>query len=605
MLPALGRDETLRSIGRYEIRRELGRGTMGVVYEAWDPDLGRTIALKTVGAFSLSKGERRKYERRFQAEARAAARLSHPGIVVVHDVGRDAKSGLLFMALEYLEGETLAERLASGRRLEWREALRIVGRVAEALHHAHAQGVVHRDVKPANVMVLRSGEPKILDFGIARVDAGHLTQPGELFGTPLYMSPEQAEGRPVDARSDLFSLGTIAYALLTGESPFAGPSVVAILARVAHRSARPPSELVPGLPRDVDDVLARAMAKSPADRYPDGRTMAEDIDDVLAGRPPRHREGWTPTPSGEQTIASVRPGGDEELPALDLVEGRAVRPPRRRWRRRLAGLALLAAVVAAGHHFFVHPEDVAYWRRIGREARGLWSELTTLARVEPPATPSPLPEATASPAAPSSPLPMELEPTPPGEGLAEGSALPASPEPEPLDAAAVPAEAGPSENAVPAPAVVEPAPTPTPEAEPTATPAASNPTPTPTPTVKAAPKTAPKTAPRKPPPSAFLSIGFEHHLENGTLEVWVDGKRVVKEALDSQVTRKLLLLDLRQGSVQQTLSLSPGRHEVRVRLRSGDDVKSARVSATFRAGATRRLEVSAPRLRGGLTLKWK
>jgi hypothetical protein len=579
---------------------------MGVVYEAWDPDLGRTIALKTVGAFSLSRSERKKYERRFQTEARAAARLSHPGIVVVHDVGRDPESGLLFMALERLEGETLADRLASGRRFEWREALRIVGRVAQALHHAHAQGVVHRDVKPANVMILRSGEPKILDFGIARVDAGHLTTAGELFGTPLYMSPEQARGEAVDARSDLFSLGTIAYALLTGESPFAGPSVPAILARVAHRSARPPSESVPGLPRDVDLVLARAMAKAPADRYPDGRMLAEDIEDVLAGRPPRHREGWKPTLDGERTVASAEAAGD--LAALDLVEVRA--PARRRpsWQRRLAGLALVAALVAAAHHFFMHPEDITYWRRIGREARGLWSELTTLARIEPPATPSPPPEATASVAPPG--LRQEPEPVPSPEEAADGSAgrlgeatsagtPPPSEEPDRVDAAA----AGPPRDEPSAPEPTPPEPTagvsaPTPGLEPPATP---SPTPKPT---RSSSKSKPPPR-KKPPPSAYLSVGFEHHLERGRLEVWVDGKRVVNEDLDSRVTRKLLLLEMRQGSVQQTLSLAPGRHEVRVRLRSGDDDKTARTSATFRAGATRRLEVTAPRLRGGLTLKWK
>jgi hypothetical protein len=589
---------------------------MGVVYEAWDPDLGRTIALKTVGAFSLPRSERTKYERRFQAEARAAARLSHPGIVVVHDVGRDPGSSLLFMALEHLDGETLADRLASGRRFEWREALRVVGRIAEALHHAHAQGVVHRDVKPANVMILRSGEPKILDFGIARVDSGHLTSPGELFGTPLYMSPEQARGEPVDARSDLFSLGTIAYALLTGESPFAGPSVPAILARVAHHGARPPSELVPGLPQVVDDVLARAMAKTPEDRYPDGRMIAEDIDDVLAGRPPRHRAGWTPTPKGERTIASVAPAAD--LPALDLVEDRAATPPRRAWRRRLTWLAFVAAVAAAVFHFSAHPEDGIYWQRIGREARGLLSELTTLARVEPTAAPSPQPEATAAAAPAPSLLQQELEPGTHAEDAAEGSfglpveAAPAGPPPTTEEPGRADADAaGPPSDE---PSVSEPTPSePTaPEARPPEpTVAGSAPTPAPEPAATPSPSPKParpgsKPAPRKKlPPSAWLSIGFEHHLESGTLEVWVDGKRVVKEALDSRVTRKLLLLELRQGSVQQTLSLAPGRHEVRVRLRSGEDDKTARTSATFRAGATRRLEVTAPRLRGGLTFKWK
>src|SRR5688572_24079192 len=160
-------------IGRYEIRGELGRGMMGVVYEAHDPALGRTIALKTI-RLALAPGdqERDDFERRFLAEARIAARLSHPGIVVVHDVGRDAAHGMLYIALEHLQGRTLADRVAEGP-LEWRDALRLVGRVAEALRYAHAQGVVHRDVKPANIMVLPTGEPKIMDFGIAKLEASN------------------------------------------------------------------------------------------------------------------------------------------------------------------------------------------------------------------------------------------------------------------------------------------------------------------------------------------------------------------------------------------------------------------------------------------------
>ena len=608
MLIAVGTDDTPRSIGRYEIRRELGRGTMGVVYEAWDPALGRTIALKMVGAFSLSATERETYERRFQTEARAAAGLSHPGIVVVHDVGRDPGSGLLFMALEYLDGETLADRLASGRRLAWREALRITGRVAEALHHAHELGVVHRDVKPANVMILRSGEPKILDFGIARVDAGHLTRPGDLFGTPLYMSPEQALGQPVDARSDLFSLGTIAYAMLTDHSPFAGPSVPAILARVAHRGAPPPSELVPGLPRDVDDVLARAMAKSPEDRYSSGRTMAEDIEDVLGDRPPRHRAGWTPAPTGERTIASSGAAADGAV-ALDLVDNAPAAPlPRARWRSRLERVALVAVAATAAVHFSRHPEDGTYWLGVGREAHWRLSVLTTPARMEPrPAATTPLPEPAITETPEVAALPS------PGPGPGPDALIEPSPEPSAEPAAEPPAEPTPVVTPptpdVPgplAPAAPVPEPVPAPPAQPAATEAsalAATPLPSPRPRPS---KSKPVRPPdRKPSPAAWLSIGFEHHLASGTLEVWVDGKRMVKEALDSRVTRKLPMLELRKGSVQQTLTLAPGRHEVRVRLRSGEDRRIAHTTAIFKAEATRRLEVTASRLGGGLTLEWK
>jgi serine/threonine-protein kinase len=311
-------------IGRYEIRQELGRGMMGVVYLADDPVLGRPIALKTIQlAFVAPETEREAFERRFLGEARVAARLAHPGIVVVHDVGRDPDTGTLYIALEYLRGSTLAEVTASGAPLPWQEALGITARLARALHHAHAQGVIHRDVKPANVMLLPSGEVKVMDFGIAKVPQQDLTAAGQFFGTPLYMSPEQARGDPVDGRSDLFAAGAVAYRLLTGRAAFAAENVTAILSRVLLERPRAPSTLVPGIAEEVDYVVGRALSKDPADRYPDGETMAEDIDDVLQGRPPRHRAAWPARPKGEGTTVSARAAQDDSA----LVELLPVTPP--------------------------------------------------------------------------------------------------------------------------------------------------------------------------------------------------------------------------------------------------------------------------------------
>jgi serine/threonine protein kinase len=308
---------TPRRIGRYEIVKELGRGTMGVVYEARDPVLDRRIALKTIHLSHLAADQRRRvYERRFLAEAQAAGQLSHPGIVVVHDVGRDSETDLLYIALEFLVGRTLAELIAENALPEWRECLRIMAQVARALHHAHKNGVVHRDVKPANIMILPSGEPKIMDFGIAKLDTSELTSPGELFGTPLYMAPEQALGEKVDARSDLFSLGSIAYTILTGRPPFTASSVPGILARVAHQEPPRPTETAPGLPKSVDYFVARAMAKSPDERYPDGQKMAEDIEDIVAGKSPRHRRGWVMPDRGAGTIYIQRQAG--ETPEVSL-----------------------------------------------------------------------------------------------------------------------------------------------------------------------------------------------------------------------------------------------------------------------------------------------
>jgi hypothetical protein len=353
-----------RLLGRYEIQEEIGRGMMGVVYRALDPALGRTVALKTVSLrWSVPEEERQGFERRFQTEAQVAAGLSHPGIVVVHDVGRDAATDTLYIALEYLQGETLDVRMRR-QPPDWREALRLTARLADALDHAHARGIVHRDVKPANVMILGSGEPKLMDFGIAKVPASQLTSAGEFFGTPAFMSPEQALGEPLDGRSDLFSLGSILYLLLTGKRAFDGSSVPVILARVAQHHPSAASRERPGLPEDVDYVVARCLAKDPAQRYATGRMLADDIADVLAGRAPRNRGDWASGVSVDGTLASsvlsplvglldpaVRPAAapaTAPAPAARAPEPQGlVRLTDRLGRRGLLALAVLL-VAAAG-----------------------------------------------------------------------------------------------------------------------------------------------------------------------------------------------------------------------------------------------------------------
>jgi serine/threonine protein kinase len=293
-------------LGRYEIQEEIGRGMMGVVYRALDPALGRTVALKTVSLMlAVPEEDRASFEQRFLNEARVAAGLSHPAIVVVHDVGRDPESNNLYIALEYLHGTTLADRVRAQGALPWREALRLTGRLADALQHAHEREIVHRDVKPANIMVLPTGEPKLMDFGIAKVPAAQLTAAGDFFGTPSYMSPEQASSEPLDGRSDVFSLGAVLYLMLTAARAFDAPTVPAILSRVAHVDPPPPSTLVPELPAAVDLVVARALAKDRAQRYASARELAEDVEDVLAGRAPRHASSLVALEPQDSTIQSL------------------------------------------------------------------------------------------------------------------------------------------------------------------------------------------------------------------------------------------------------------------------------------------------------------
>jgi serine/threonine-protein kinase len=347
--------ETASTIGRYEILREIGRGAMGIVYEARDPVLDRTVALKVIQP-STGGEVARVFEERFLAEARIAAALQHPGIVVVHDVGRDPATGVLFIALELLRGETLADLGADGP-LDWRSVLQVVAPVARALHHAHVHGVVHRDIKPANVVVLPSGEVKVTDFGIARLETARhrLTTTGEFIGTPLYTAPEQAKTEDVDGRADVFSLASVAYTLLTGRAAFFAPTIPGIVHRVVYEEHEPPSRYVPGLPAPVEQVLGRALAKDPARRYPTAQAFAEDVEDVLAGRPPRHVTGedLVVVGEGESPLAGLldpaaRLPAPAPPPPVPPAGGATRSFPVVRWRRRRPRLGVVLAGVAVG-----------------------------------------------------------------------------------------------------------------------------------------------------------------------------------------------------------------------------------------------------------------
>ncbi|MBX9963772.1 MAG: serine/threonine protein kinase [Burkholderiales bacterium] len=267
-------DETPDRFGRYLIDSELGRGAMGVVYRALDPVLDRTVAVKTI-ALSADPEERERSEARFYQEAKAAGGLNHPAIITIHDVGREG--GMVWMAMELLEGTELRHLLAN-ERMGVERALDIVGQVADALGYAHERGVVHRDIKPANIMILRGGQVKIMDFGIARLWISDVkTQTGMLLGSPKYMSPEQAMGSGVDQRSDIFSLGVVLYEMLTGNPPFAGKDVTQLLYNVSTVMPPPPSTINRAVPEMVDLVIAKALAKNPADRYQSAAEMQADL----------------------------------------------------------------------------------------------------------------------------------------------------------------------------------------------------------------------------------------------------------------------------------------------------------------------------------------
>jgi len=584
-----------RNIGRYEIRKELGRGTMGVVYEAYDPALGRTIALKTIElAFAASRETREAFEKRFFAEARISARLTHPGIVVVHDVGRDQESGVLFIALEHLKGRTLAE-VVKHAPIEWREALHISARVAEALHHAHSHGVIHRDIKPANIMLLPSGEPKIMDFGIAKIETARikLTATGQFFGTPLYMSPEQALGRKVDHRTDLFSLGAITYSLLTGRLAFNAENIPKIIGRVLNEDPTPPTQIVRSLPPGVDYLTARALAKAAEDRHPDGTTLAEDIEDVLAGRQPRHRAGWTAPRRAEGTLSFPSLPPESEDAEVDLL---------------LEELA---------------PADSSPLAERPSEGE---PELSTL--ISGPAQPSPVPVAV-PPAATTPPAGRSAAARPVTRPVRERRDRDLRPQPTPpSERRRVWALAGLMLALLAAWAFLRPpvpdrerrvaSPRPSPQAFPSTAPAEREtlveplvqatqaPTPVAVPSVRARlAEPASRPAPLPSPRSARLAIDFEHALKTGTIRIWVGDTLVLEEDLEGRVTKKVVGIRIRRGRLENELDVSAGKHVVRVQVAWDDSLKEDSLPGTFEPGSTRRLEIRLGRLRKNVSLEWK
>ena len=284
-------------LGKYVIRRELGKGAMGVVYEGFDPLIERTVAIKTILPAQLGSEEAGNVLARFKREAQAAGRLNHPGIVAVYDYGEEIADDdrtlvagavaaqeprrVAYIAMEFVKGRELRDFFEANERFALKDVERLMGEILDALGHAHAHGVVHRDMKPANLIVLPDGKIKIADFGIARVEKSELTQVGTVMGTPAYMSPEQFMGQLVDGRSDIFSCGVILYQFLTGEKPFTGNSTT-IMFKVLHEEPLPPSLLNVALPPAFDLVVKKAMAKNPDDRYQSAKEFAQAIQVALS-----------------------------------------------------------------------------------------------------------------------------------------------------------------------------------------------------------------------------------------------------------------------------------------------------------------------------------
>jgi predicted Ser/Thr protein kinase len=384
--------EAPKTIGRYEILEEVGRGAMGAVYKARDPRIGRVVALKTVAfSFPLGPGEEEEFLKRFYNEAQIAGRLNHPNIVTIYDVGEKDAEGEAYIAMEFVTGTNLHELLAGGGRLPLTQVAEVMTQLAQALDYAHESGVVHRDIKPANIILTEGGQAKILDFGIARLAAGGLTRPGRFFGTPNYMAPEQVTGLDVDGRADQFSLCVILYQLLTGEKPFVGESVTAISYQVVNVDPPPVTKLNPSLLPSFDRILRKALSKGASDRYPRCSDFAEDLREAVATwKASADRSTPRTLVSGRDAGAQAgadrsREGGVRGItflaPRLAAILARARTPPGIGW----IGFVVCLLLLASAPFLLYRPRPSKGGSRAVATVVTPWSEGTV------PAPPGPAP----------------------------------------------------------------------------------------------------------------------------------------------------------------------------------------------------------------------
>ncbi|HMK30558.1 MAG TPA: serine/threonine-protein kinase [Terriglobales bacterium] len=586
------------SFGRYEILAELGRGGMGVVYQAHDPRINRLVAIKTVSVAGLEADEQVEYRERFFREAQAAGRLSHPGIVTIFDVGEEGTTRDPYIVMEYVPGQSLKKLLSTATRgLPCDTALRLIEELAEGLGYAHAQGVVHRDIKPANVIVTEDGHAKLTDFGIAKMDLTTTTPSGELFGTPAYMSPEQLRGATVDGRSDLFSLGVVLYTLLTGHRPFQGDGNSTVQFKVMHRTPLPAATYNIDLPPQVDSIISRAMAKDPGQRYQTGAEMAAGIRQVrqeLGSRPsaaPAHLTAKasqilervaslpaTPAPTATnlkpRTAPRIRGSvAVAKMRLQQLIKGRfpeqwaaeckqlvsqLVQPWREDCRRVLRELTTTTGhvslrwyVAVVGSVLFIIGLDViGSHHQPSRSASTHVAEATAtmpssagaadglLISGEQSAQPDQKRAAkSATPAAASAHGKPAVKKT--GDGRpARGKSSASSAGGSAADLSAM------TTNSLPG---LETEASAAPQSKPVAY----------TPTPHVAPAT--------------LELGVEHQLAEGTMTVWVDGAKVYSDSFHGDVKKRLGIFKKVHGAFAHDLTLTAGKHRVRVRVQSADE----------------------------------
>jgi serine/threonine protein kinase len=408
-------------IGRYKIVRELGRGAMGVVYHAIDPNIGRPVAIKTINlATVLKPDEQERMRERLFREARSAGILSHPGIVTIYDV--EQQGDLAYIAMEYVDGPTLDQLLSQPEAMPPDRMFSILAQTAVALDYAHGKGIVHRDIKPANIMIASNGTAKITDFGIAKITASEqFTMTGSIVGTPHYMSPEQVQGQAVDGRSDQFSLAVIAFEMLTGEKPYTGEHLTTVVYKIVAEEPPSPHRINSSLGSGIETVLKKGLAKKPDGRYASCTEFTGALEQACAAN-----KGWQSLPRGGSlnvpTVSDKELGKAAALPPsrrarkADLTaSGTTERAPK----QRSGFLPFLAAILMAAGLLAV----VAY------EVKPTW--LTGLGSTEKPATQADASKPQTPVTAPSSAVPPPSTPAKVGTPATADSSVNDKPSPMP------------------------------------------------------------------------------------------------------------------------------------------------------------------------------
>ena len=570
-------------LGRYQIVAELGRGAMGMVYKAHDPRIHRVVAIKIITISGGSISEADTYRTRFFREAQAAGRLSHPGIVGIYDADEDPISRTPYIVMEYVPGKRLDTFVAAlpSQRLPFSMSVSLALQIAEALDYAHAQGIVHRDIKPGNVIVTEEGCAKIADFGIAKITLTELTLPGQVLGTPSFMAPEQFLGGSVDGRSDLFSLGVILYWMLTGSKPFPGESATSVCFKLVYQDPIPATQVSPTLPPHFDAVLQRALAKEPAARYQSGKEFAQDLKFLLQEDLAQALE--SPKKSTDKTSVTGQTGGPSTAMMLRSTAVRAMSVSSQflhhlqhllklKWQENGRRLNIKWGVATAT--FVVLIAAIGFQRVVG--VRTASSQQESLQSLEPAVEPI---RAT----------PITIMPTSVPPGLADQRSFHARPAAraagtplrkvllpgaaEPVRAELAPKEPSPPEDAaIQSPNAPEDASLESPKAEAIAR-------------------------------ATLLTVG-EHSFHVATLSISVDGEFVYRGLLTG--VRKFPFNKVR-GTVSETIRLMPGAHVVKVHVVSERDHcdETKEIEGQFQANELKTLAITFANHNSDIRLAWK